>query len=137
MRFRTQQEENLEINLIPLIDVLLVIIIFLMVSTTFQHFSGLPIQLPQANAQSLNNDAERYVLAVSSKGEYQINNQILKFTDENCTKKLTAILRESIGDNLLVLHADAKAEHQMVVQAMTAARLAGIKKLTFATDQEQ
>jgi biopolymer transport protein ExbD len=108
-----------------------------MVSTTFQHFSGLPIQLPQANAQSLNNDAQRYVLAVSSKGEYQINNQILKFTDENCTEKLTAILRENIGDNVLVLHADAKAEHQMVVQAMTAARLAGIKKLTFATDQEQ
>tara|TARA_B100000795_G_scaffold228398_1_gene185104 strand:+ start:122 stop:535 length:414 start_codon:yes stop_codon:yes gene_type:complete len=125
--------EEFEINFIPLIDVLLVIIIFLVVSTTFARFSQLKINLPTAEANIAEKNLEYIDVTISKDGKYTINQKLIS---AQTVADLTIKLREvSAGndDNPLVINADALASHQSVINVMEASRQAGLTKITFST----
>ena len=125
--------EEFEINFIPLIDVLLVIIIFLVVSTTFARFSQLKINLPTAEANVADKNLDFINVTISKEGQYSINQKLIS---ARTVAELTIKLREiSAGnmDNPLVINADALASHQSVINVMEASRQAGLTKITFST----
>jgi biopolymer transport protein ExbD len=134
MRFqRGRTNEEPEINLIPMIDVLLVIIIFLMLSTTYSKFSGLEINLPTADSSKQVEQPNEIDVAVTSAGQVLINKSPLTVTD---VKSIADGLRRAAGtrpDPVIVINADAKATHQSVVDVMQAAQTAGYPHISFAT----
>ena len=131
MRFRrAQDQDTLELNLVPLIDVLLVVLIFLAASSTFVRYRQLDVSLPQAQAQAA--QTTELLLAISQDGRYALNGMWL---DASSTAPLSqALSTEKTDENssLLIL-ADAQAPHFAVVQAMEAARQVGIHRIHFAT----
>ena len=134
MNFQKDKKiDEFEINFIPLIDVLLVIIIFLVVSTTFARFSQLKINLPTAEANIAEKNLEYIDVTISKDGKYTINQKLIS---AQTVADLTIKLREvSAGndDNPLVINADALASHQSVINVMEASRQAGLTKITFST----
>lgn len=134
MRFRGRRyTEEPEINFIPLIDVLLVILIFLMVTTTYSRFAELQINLPTAEAGKPPDRIEQVDVGVDAAGNYVINkNRLAARTRET----LVAELKRAVGDMkdpVIVINADAQASHQSVVRVMEAAQAAGYGKITFTT----
>ena len=128
-----KKNDDLEINFIPLIDVLLVIIIFLVVSTTFARFSQLKINLPTAEANIVDNNSEYINVTISKDGQYAINEKPINAkTVAELTIKLREISASKI-DSPLVINADALASHQSVINVMEASRRAGLTKITFST----
>ena len=128
-----KKTDEFEINFIPLIDVLLVIIIFLVVSTTFARFSQLKINLPTAEANVADKNLDFINVTISKEGQYSINQKLIS---ARTVAELTIKLREiSAGnmDNPLVINADALASHQSVINVMEASRQAGLTKITFST----
>ena len=135
MRFRRPYEEEPEVNLIPLIDVLLIVLIFLAVSTTYSRFAELKIQLPSAEATTPPTPPAMVNVAVTVDGRYAIDKTTLAATDD---ASLAEALKRAVGgrdDVLLVINADAQAPHQSVITVMEAARLAGIVRISFATQR--
>jgi biopolymer transport protein ExbD len=135
MKFKRQNSEDPEVNLIPLIDVLLVILIFLMISTTYSKFTELKITLPTADAEKLQNNPQEIIVAISSSGEYAVNKQILP--SRTVAAITQSLLDASMGkpEAMVVISADAQATQQSVVNVMEAARAAGLSRLTFATQK--
>lgn len=135
MNFRRgKSREDPEINLIPFIDVLLVILIFLMVTTTYSKFSELQITLPTAEAEKMPERAAEINVAVNSRGEYAINNVRVSYHDPaTLAIDLKNALPGSAKDPVIIISADGDAPHQRVVNVLEAARLAGLERLTFAT----
>jgi biopolymer transport protein ExbD len=132
LRFRKTRPEDPEINLIPFIDVLLVILIFLMLSTTYSKFTELQITLPVADAEKLRDRAREVIVVVAADGRYAVNHKQL---DGRGVELLTAELgAASKGDPemVVIISADALSPHQSVVNVMDAARRAGLPRLTFA-----
>ncbi|MFY8085182.1 MAG: ExbD/TolR family protein [Rubrivivax sp.] len=126
-----------EINLIPFIDVLLVVLIFLMLSTTYSRYTQLQVTLPTADAEKLKERPQELVVSVGSDGRYAVNRQPL---DGRSVELLTARLVElSIGrpETVVVVTADALAAHQSVVNVLDAARRAGLARITFAAQTPQ
>ena len=136
MNFRRgSQEDELEINFIPLIDVLLVIIIFLVVSTTFSKFSELKINLPTAEAIPQDKDLDKVDIVITSDNQYFINDvQIIDNTIAGLQEELKN-LKSKFNNDLptVIINADAMSNHQSVINVMEAARLSGLNKVTFAT----
>lgn len=135
MNFRkNSNREEVEINFIPLIDVMLVILIFLMATTTYSKFAELKINLPTADAEkSTQQQVQNIEIAISAGGQYSINGQMIPFGSAD---EFAVQLRRAAGnaqDPMVVVDADAQASHQSVVNVMEAARVAGFGKLTFAT----
>ena len=124
-----------EINLIPLIDVVLVIIIFLMLTTTFSKVSGLEINLPTAESEGAESVAEEIVVAVTAAGEVLVNRQPggERSIDAIAAALGKAVPGQSAEPPVIVINADAKAAHQSVVDVMQAAQRAGLPHITFAT----
>ena len=137
MNFRKKvREDDLEINFIPLIDVLLVIIIFLVVSTTFTKFSELKINLPTADANQVDKKVERINIAISENGDYLINEvSIISPTINNISISLREASK-NIKDPVIVINADSNSPHQSVINVMEAARISGLSKITFSTKVE-
>ncbi|MDA0670231.1 MAG: biopolymer transporter ExbD [Proteobacteria bacterium] len=137
MNFRRgSQTEELEINFIPLIDVLLVIIIFLVVSTTFSKFSELKINLPTAEATPQDKDLDRIDIVVTADNQYIVNNKKLSENSINDISNELKNLKSKINTEDLpsvVINADAMSNHQSVINVMEAARLSGLNRVTFAT----
>jgi biopolymer transport protein ExbD len=136
MNFRRgTQEDELEINFIPLIDVLLVIIIFLVVSTTFSKFSELKINLPTAEAIPQDKDLDKVDIVITSDNQYFINE--VQITDNTIAGILEELknLKSKFNNDLptVIINADAMSNHQSVINVMEAARLSGLNKVTFAT----
>ena len=136
MNFRRgSQEDELEINFIPLIDVLLVIIIFLVVSTTFSKFSELKINLPTAEAIPQDKDLDKVDIVITSDNQYFIND--VQITDNTIAGILDELknLKSKFNNDLptVIINADAMSNHQSVINVMEAARLSGLNKVTFAT----
>jgi biopolymer transport protein ExbD len=136
MNFRRgSQEDELEINFIPLIDVLLVIIIFLVVSTTFSKFSELKINLPTAEAIPQDKDLDKVDIVITSDNKYFIND--VQITDNTIAGILEELknLKSKFNNDLptVIINADAMSNHQSVINVMEAARLSGLNKVTFAT----
>ena len=134
MNFQRGRENDVpEINLIPLIDVLLVIIIFLMLTTTYAKFSGLEINLPTADASKQAEQPNEVAVAVTAAGQVLVNKVPLLGAD---VKTISEALRRAAGDAtdpVIVINADAKATHQSVVDIMQAAQAAGYPHISFAT----
>ena len=134
MNFRRGQgREEPEINLIPMIDVLLVIIIFLMLTTTYSKFSGIEINLPTAEASKPPEQPNEIDVAVTAAGQVLINKSPLPAND---VRAIADALRRVAGDRqnpVVVINADAQATHQSVVDIMQAAQTAGYPHISFAT----
>ena len=133
MRFRRQPREFEGVNLTPLIDVVFLLLIFFMVSTTFTKETHLSIDLPEAQGQPSTERAEQVEILISAEGDYSVNGQSLV---NNRTTTLRAALDEvSGGDNQLplVITADAKAPHETVVRAMDVAGQSGFVHLSIST----
>ena len=136
MNFRRgSQEDELEINFIPLIDVLLVIIIFLVVSTTFSKFSELKINLPTAEAIPQEKDLDKVDIVITSDNQYFINDvQINNNTIAGILEELQKLKSNNdLPTVTVIINADAMSNHQSVINVMEAARLSGLNKVTFAT----
>jgi biopolymer transport protein ExbD len=127
--------EEPEINLIAMIDVLLVILIFLMVTTTYSKFAGLEINLPTADAQAQQEKTNEINVVVMSSGNVLIN----KAPVSGGVEALAQALRSAApgAESVVVINADAKAAHQNVIDVMQAARNAGLTHVSFATQQQQ
>jgi biopolymer transport protein ExbD len=137
MNFRKgQRREDPEINLIPFIDVLLVVLIFLMVTTTYSKFTELQITLPTADAQKAVEKPFELNVTVDAKGNYTINGEPVSFRDVNGladAMRTAANKANQPGKSpVVIVNADQFAMHQMVINVMEAARIAGYEKLTFA-----
>ena len=133
MNFRRRHQEEPEINLIPFIDVLLVILIFLMLSTTYSKFTELQLKLPVADADAQRDYPKELIVAVSADGAYSINKQAVA---ARSTEALSMALIENAKagkDTVIIISADASARHQAVVTVMEAARRSGMNQITFAT----
>ena len=134
MKFHRRRTEEPEINLIPFIDVLLVVLIFLMLSTTYSRYSELQINLPTADAERMKERPSEILISVTGDGRYAVNRTPL---DGNSIELLTATLQKAAGpagaNAVVIVSADALTPHQAVVNVMDAARRAGLPRLTFAT----
>jgi biopolymer transport protein ExbD len=137
MNFRKGKgREDPEINLIPFIDVLLVILIFLMVTTTYSKFTALQITLPTADAEKAVEQPFEINVAVDAQGRYAINNVQTAARDAAALaedlKTAANPKRQSKNDAVVIINADATAAHQSVINVLEAARLAGFDRVTFA-----
>jgi biopolymer transport protein ExbD len=133
MNFRKQRPEEPEINLIPFIDVLLVVLIFLMLSTTYSKFTELQITLPTADADKLRDRDHEILVSVAADGRYSVNRTPV---DGRSVDALTAALTAAAAgspDMIVIVSADATSAHQSVINVMDAARRANLPRLTFAT----
>jgi biopolymer transport protein ExbD len=133
MNFRGASRDEPEINLIPFIDVLLVVLIFLMLSTTYSKFTELQVQLPVADAEQQRDYPKEVIVAVSSDGRYMVGKTPV---DGRSIEALSAAIRVAAKagkDSVLIISADASATHQSVITVMEAARRSGLSKITFAT----
>ena len=133
LNFRKGRPEEPEINLIPFIDILLVVLIFLMASTTYSKFTELQVTLPTADAEKLRERPREIIVAVSADGRYVVNRKPVEGRSvELLAAELNAV-SEGAKDLVVIVSADATAAHQSVVNVMDAARRAGLPRLTFAT----
>jgi biopolymer transport protein ExbD len=135
MNFRVHQKDDPEINLIAFIDVLLVILIFLMLSTTYSKFAELKVTLPTADAEPLKDRPGEIIVLVSADGRYSVNGVVVEGRNPEL---LAAGLRNAAGslkEPMVIITADAAAAHQFVINVLDAARRAGLTRLTFATEQ--
>ena len=133
MNFRRRRSEAPEINLIPFIDVLLVVLIFLMLSTTYSKFTELQLKLPVADAETQRDYPKEVLVTVTSDGRYTVNKTAVY---GNGVDTLSASLKNAAQagkDTVVIISADASAAHQSVVSVMEAARRAGLTQITFAT----
>ena len=135
MRFRRPLDEEPELNLIPLIDVLLIVLIFLAVSTTYSRFAELKIQLPSADAMQPAQPPAVINVAVTADGRYALERNILPSTDTAVLAEALAKAAKGRDAPLLVISADAQASHQSVVTVMEAARQAGLVRISFSTQR--
>ena len=133
MNFRKRRQEEPEINLIPFIDVLLVVLIFLMLSTTYSRFNELQVRLPVASADALRERPREIVVAVGADGLYAVNRQVIQ--GRSVDDLSVALIDASRGarETAVVISADARAAHQAVITVMEAARRTGLTQITFAT----
>jgi biopolymer transport protein ExbD len=137
VNFRRPRPEEPEINLIPFIDVLLVILIFLMLSTTYSKFTELQITLPVADADKSRDRPREIIVSVAADGRYSVDR---KPVDGRNVDALTAELTAAANgapDAVIIVSADATAAHQSVINVMDAARRAGLPRLAFATQTSQ
>ena len=134
MNFRRGRREDYpEINLIPFIDILLVIVIFLAVTTTYARFAELKIDLPTSGAEQTPTQPKQIEVAVGESGRYQVDDAAV---GDASVDELAAALKKAAGDQtepVVVINADARAAHQSVVNVMEAARRVGLTRITFVT----
>ncbi|MDR3351595.1 MAG: biopolymer transporter ExbD [Zoogloeaceae bacterium] len=132
---RGRGREEPEINLIPLIDVLLVVIIFLMLTTTYSRFSGLEINLPAADSSEENpREANEIEVVVTASGQIIVNKESLQGNDTRFIREALTQAAAGRSDPVIIISADAKAAHQSVVDVMQAAQLAGYPRISFTTE---
>ena len=129
----TRGRDDPEINFIPLIDVLLVILIFLMVTTTYQRIAELQITLPEASADPAKDRPKEINVGVDAQGRYVIDKTVFTFTTVQAMADMLRRVAGDAKDPVVIINADAQATHQSVVHVMEAARQAGLLHITFAT----
>ena len=138
MNFRRGQEkEPLEINLVPLIDVMMVILIFLMITTTYSKYTELQINLPSAEAERQPDRPAEITVLVNAQGQYVVNKSAVPFRS---VEQLSDELRRAgagLKEPVVVITADAAATHQSVIRVMEASRLAGLSQITFTTQSSK
>jgi biopolymer transport protein ExbD len=133
MNFRPRTKEEPEINLIPFIDVLLVVLIFLMLTTTYSKFTEMQLKLPVADSDMARDYPKEVVVAVSSDGRYMVNKQPVSGRGPDALAESLAEAAKAGKDSVIIISADATATHQSVITVMEAARRIGLTQITFAT----
>ena len=141
MKFATPVTEEVSINLTPLIDIVFLLLIFFMVSTTFQRETELEIALPEASAKTkVTEVASAVVLEIDSDGVYRLGiradgewSEVLSVSADKLSETLDGISTKH-ETTTLIIKADAKTRHQAVVRALDAAQRAGLKKIKFAAE---
>jgi biopolymer transport protein ExbD len=134
---RGKEKEPLEINLVPMIDVMLVILIFLMITTTYSKYAELQINLPTADAEKQLERPNEIAVLVNAQGHYVINRNPVAWRS---VEQLSEELRRAGGalkEPVVVISADAAANYQSVIRVMEAARLAGLSQITFTTQSSK
>ena len=135
MNFRSRPHVEPEINLIPFIDVLLVVLIFLMLSTTYSKFTELQVKLPAADAEQQRDYPKEVIVAVSSDGRYMINKTLIEGRGIEVLGAALVEAAKAGKDSVIIISADASATHQSVITVMEAARRHGMTQITFATQR--
>ena len=133
MNFRPRPKEEPEINLIPFIDVLLVVLIFLMLTTTYSKFTEMQLRLPVADADAQRDYPREVVVAVSADGRYMINRQPVSGRSTEALAQSLSEAAKAGKESVVIISADATATHQSVITVMEAARRIGLTQITFAT----
>lgn len=137
MNFRRPRREEPDINLIPFIDVLLVVLIFLMLSTTYTRFTELQVSLPVAQAEPMRERPAEVRVSVAADGRYAINGDALPGRSVDSLAGAMTAAAAALGGAgpgpVVIVSADATAAHQSVVNVLDAARRAGLPRVTFAT----
>jgi biopolymer transport protein ExbD len=133
MNLRPTPKEPADINLTPLIDVVFLLLIFFMVSTTFNRDSELSIELPAASAEAQERRPESIEVAIDAQGRFYVNGRQLLNTQSKSLRQALATAAGTHASPPIIISADAKTPHQAVVQIMDAARELGFVRLTFAT----
>ena len=133
MKFSRRRMEEPEINLIPFIDVLLVILIFVLLTTTYSRFSELQINLPEATAEKAPDRPNLVSVAVDSNNKYLVNNEQTPFENVQSFSRVLKRAAGDLKDPVVAISADAAATHQSVINIMEAARLVGFTHISFTT----
>lgn len=132
---RTRRDNEPELNLTPLIDVVFLLLIFFMVSTTFERESEITLELPEASGKVAESKKKNIEISIDNQGNYFINQRRIKDTDIKTLMQAIKIVRGDEKEPKLIISADKMTPHQSVVRAMDAARQLGLIHLTFATKQ--
>jgi biopolymer transport protein ExbD len=133
MNFRRKRNDEPEINLIPFIDVLLVVLIFLMLSTTYSKFTEMQVTLPVADTDAQRDYPKELIVAVGADGNYSVNHSVLAGRSLETVAAALSDASKGAKETVIVISADANARHQSVVTVMEAARRVGLNQITFAT----
>ena len=132
MNFRKPRPEDPEINLIPFIDVLLVILIFLMLSTTYSKFTELSVTLPSANADASRDRPAEIIVAVAADGRYTVDHQAVDGRNVDALTQALRTAAETRKEPFLIISADAMSTHQAIINVIDAAQHADLSRMTFA-----
>jgi biopolymer transport protein ExbD len=133
LKFKKSSAPEPDINLIPFIDVLLVVLIFLMLTTTWSKFNEMNLSLPSSNASQASPDPQTWVVSVNAQGQYAVNG--VRLEEQTPQALSVAFSQMNPSEGALLIKADASASHQSVVNVMEAARLNGLNRIAFATQQ--
>ena len=133
MNFGPRREEELDVNLTPLIDVVFLLLIFFMVSTTFIRESEIELTLPEASEEVRENPLDTIEVAIDANGRYFVNGNALLNTQIDTMRHALNEVRPVDAEPVVIISADANASHQSVVTVMDAARQAGLTRITFPT----
>ena len=135
IRFRTSGRDEPEINLIPFIDIVLVVLIFLMATTTYSKYTELQVNLPLADAEAARTQPKEIIVSVGKEGRYAVGRTVLPSTDVAALVQALQAQANGQQDVVVVINADSATSHQSVINVMEAARLSGLNQITFATQQ--
>ena len=135
MNFRPQRKEDVELNLTPLIDVVFLLLIFFMVSTTFQRASEINLTLPKASEEYTESKPDAVRVAIDVQGRVFVNDKLLANTQLFTIREALRDATRDLKEPPVIISADANARHQMVIKVMDAARQLGLLKITFATQK--
>ena len=130
---RRRAREDPDINLIPLIDILIVILIFLFLTTTYSRFAELQINLPEASAERAQDRPQMLSVAVDAQGRYAINGTMTPFGNPGAFAQALKDAAKGAKEPVIAISAEAAATHQSVVNVMEAARIAGYNHISFTT----
>ena len=133
MKFKRQSQDEASVNLTPLIDVVFLLLIFFMVSTTFTRESHLQIDLPEASGQPAEAQAEQIDVVITDNGEMSVNGRPLVNNDESTLRRAVSEIAGGNSDLPFIITADAKTPHEFVVRAMDVAGKLGFVKLSITT----
>ncbi|NIP71666.1 MAG: biopolymer transporter ExbD [Gammaproteobacteria bacterium] len=137
MNLRPRRRDDPEVSLTPLIDVVFLLLIFFMVSTTFKHESELKVQLPQASAEAVERERKSLEIVIDAQGRYFVNDQEVVNRRLETLKRAIQTASGNSRDAPLVIRADGRAPHQAVVTAMDAAGQLGFVHMSIATVQAE
>jgi len=135
VKFARARKEDPEINLIPMIDVLLVIIIFLMLTTTYSKFAELRVNLPRADAEKQLERSNEIDVVISADGQYVLQRRAIQYRDVVSLADELRRAGANMKDPIVIINADNNATHQSVIRVMDAARQAGYGQVAFAVEQ--
>jgi|SRR5690606_8990948 biopolymer transport protein ExbD len=133
MNLRPRRRSESEINVVPLIDVMFMLVIFFVVSTTFERRSEISINLPEASEERTDPAVQQVDVSVDASGRVWVNGVALVNTQVNTIREALKDARRGLDDPPVVISADRETTHQSVVRIMDAARQAGLVRITFAT----
>ena len=135
MKISSQQPENRKLNLTPLIDVVFLLLIFFMVSTTFEKQAKLKIELPEASAKPVASEQQDLIISISEKGVFFVNNnELINAQSQSLKNALQQIVKDS-RDMPVIIRADANVAHKHVIMAMDVLGNMGFEKVSMATTQ--